>query len=760
MSNINSNFIEFLNQHDICVPIIQRDYVQGSDLYASKRDEFIDSLLSAISEESGHCELDFIYGSVKGGQFMALDGQQRLTTLYMLHWYLIARYNNLDSDKTEKLEVISTWNSHKLNYETRLSSSVFCSKIKELNKIDDTEKVSDVIKDQSWFSDDWLLDPSIVSMLQFLDVLAVKINELINRGKDIKCMLQQLLETNSINFDQLNMGVYKLTDSLYVKMNGRGKQLTDFENWKAKFIQLLENKYNTISYDLYDEERKDYSSSLKEYFTHSIEHEWTDLFWHYSVADYKANKAEFEKLPEDEKRKQTLPCPLIDSYFTSYYDYIMRMCYYEQTKDAEPNVNFTDKLKWKIIANEDTVKFLFWSLDFFAKLSASSDGLYGFFDQFLYISSEDTDIVNSHTRIFVDDDASTSTDLFKMLINNQCSVSNQIILFLLLKFCKKNNTYSLTPEVKQFVRWCRNYLENKNQRLAKDMKMHLNVRLNELAGYIKDAGNYIENPAQLRCDLEDEKFIGIENSEYLHGYLGAFDLQTHGDEIINVFKAFRSASDIVKVRLLIAYGFRGANWGWSAHGARYFFGKGGRWDTLFRHAETAKSLRPIWNSIAVDYKDCDNLEQLIAQKLSALEEQTTYNFAYYMLKYDSFAESSVKWINNGNGCHFFAMESDYDVISIPRFNSRPLIGYHTDPYACAVARYFAKKRPDCYLNINYTGMNRDKAKISYKDVDVMYFTKEGLEVLDNEAFVSIAISPNEDRIQIAIDKLSELIQKL
>lgn len=62
MSDINSNFIDFLGMHNICIPMIQRDYVQGSSFYSSKRDEFLDSLLMAITDVSKPCNLDFIYG--------------------------------------------------------------------------------------------------------------------------------------------------------------------------------------------------------------------------------------------------------------------------------------------------------------------------------------------------------------------------------------------------------------------------------------------------------------------------------------------------------------------------------------------------------------------------------------------------------------------------------------------------------------------------------------------------------------------------
>ena len=113
MSDINSNFIDFLGMHNICIPMIQRDYVQGSSFYSSKRDEFLDSLLRAITDVSKPCNLDFIYGSTKGGRFLPLDGQQRLTTLFLLHWYLIARNMHNDKESTMQIAGVKSWEEHK-----------------------------------------------------------------------------------------------------------------------------------------------------------------------------------------------------------------------------------------------------------------------------------------------------------------------------------------------------------------------------------------------------------------------------------------------------------------------------------------------------------------------------------------------------------------------------------------------------------------------------------------------------------------------
>lgn len=72
---------------NITIPIIQRDYAQGRDENKDLRKEFIDKLFQHL-ESKQKLKLDFIYGSINPtneNSFLPLDGQQRLTTLYLLH---------------------------------------------------------------------------------------------------------------------------------------------------------------------------------------------------------------------------------------------------------------------------------------------------------------------------------------------------------------------------------------------------------------------------------------------------------------------------------------------------------------------------------------------------------------------------------------------------------------------------------------------------------------------------------------------------
>lgn len=85
-------FGELIRENKIVIPKIQRDYVQGSNAQQEKRDDFLAVLLDhLVSDKEYH--LDFIYGTggTDQGEFLPLDGQQRLTTIFLIHWVLSQR---------------------------------------------------------------------------------------------------------------------------------------------------------------------------------------------------------------------------------------------------------------------------------------------------------------------------------------------------------------------------------------------------------------------------------------------------------------------------------------------------------------------------------------------------------------------------------------------------------------------------------------------------------------------------------------------
>ena len=94
MSSKLTTFWNYLNVHEVKIPIIQRDYAQGRAKESEKRKRFLKSLRDAITTDK-RLKLDFVYGTDVDKAIQPLDGQQRLTTLWLLHWYFAAKAGKL-----------------------------------------------------------------------------------------------------------------------------------------------------------------------------------------------------------------------------------------------------------------------------------------------------------------------------------------------------------------------------------------------------------------------------------------------------------------------------------------------------------------------------------------------------------------------------------------------------------------------------------------------------------------------------------------
>jgi hypothetical protein len=274
------------------IPIIQRDYAQGRESNTDIRDSFLAALKEYLKDGKPNRDLDFIYGSLLKGdgdeflRFVPLDGQQRLTTLFLLHWYLAVK-----EDKQEHFRrffTIFSGNENcisKFTYETRTSARDFCNALvsapvnfSDFSSSEDKKTpVSDSITDQQWYFLSWSNDPTIQGMLVMLDAIHLKFK---NEKKKFYELLTST-ENPVITFQFLKLEEFGLTDDLYIKMNARGKPLTSFENFKAKFEQQIKNtNYNKRKYILKLEGYKR-EVPVHEYFAHKMDTVWANLFWAY-----------------------------------------------------------------------------------------------------------------------------------------------------------------------------------------------------------------------------------------------------------------------------------------------------------------------------------------------------------------------------------------------------------------------------------------------------------------------------------------------
>lgn len=303
ITGIRLTFFQLIQKYHIQIPIIQRDYAQGRSSAKEIRIDFLDALYDYLLEGKPNRDLDFIYGNLSDKiikdavTFIPLDGQQRLTTLFLLHWFLA----NKDMEMPVLRAIVfkhGTGNQKsKFTYETRASSREFCDALM-INDIDLNDllpsdpgqhnSLSKTIAEAGWYFLSWENDPTIKSMLIMLDA----IHERFHGSTDFFKKLTRL-DNPVITFQFLDLDFYNLTDDLYIKMNARGIPLTPFEQFKAsveKFIKKSEfNKKHT--YDLiFNGEVKEVFTET--YFSHRIDTDWANLFWNHTGK----NKKEYDLL--------------------------------------------------------------------------------------------------------------------------------------------------------------------------------------------------------------------------------------------------------------------------------------------------------------------------------------------------------------------------------------------------------------------------------------------------------------------------------
>ena len=128
----------------IIIPMIQRDYAQGrtdEEIEHKVRRPFLEALYNALTNNP--IILDFVYGDLNSdGVLTLLDGQQRLTTLFLLHWYA-AKKAGVENSEYAFLKNFS--------YETRYSARDFCDNLVDFTPLF-IGKWANAIFDQDWFT--------------------------------------------------------------------------------------------------------------------------------------------------------------------------------------------------------------------------------------------------------------------------------------------------------------------------------------------------------------------------------------------------------------------------------------------------------------------------------------------------------------------------------------------------------------------------------------------------------------------------------
>jgi hypothetical protein len=337
------------------IPMIQRDYAQGRDTEKDVRKRFLDAIFNAIT--GGEIlEMDFVYGSVyeskneKDGKciivrnFIPLDGQQRLTTLFLMYWYIGAR--ELRGEKlTETMVYLN-----KFSYSTRTSSRKFCENITEkytaiVPRLADYSP-REIISNFSWFYSAYEKDPTVKAMLNMLEEIHTRYSEMGCSG-----LFDGL---DNLKFYVLPLDGFNLTEELYVKMNARGKSLTDFENFKADFIKWMKSNKNDEKEQFkkeveIDDRRMPYFMAISQ----KIDNVWTNIFWQ-----------EIKKLPEEELKPYGY---VVDPYYMRFFNRYLCNLVIQNSDNAE-TVENDNTFRYFYGNNGDDQNITFRSFERYEKL--------------------------------------------------------------------------------------------------------------------------------------------------------------------------------------------------------------------------------------------------------------------------------------------------------------------------------------------------------------------------------------------------------
>lgn len=261
----------------IIVPRIQRNYAQGrnGENETKIRENFLREIFKnlAVNTVMG---MNFMYGAVKKNKendkeeyvMELLDGQQRFTTLYLLHWYLL----NKEKKQNDPAFKPVRYALKSFLYETRTTATKFCKSLADYTCDFGEDKPSEHITRARWYYRTYDKDSTVAGMLVMLDAI-----DSYYKKYDIKNALER---TDNLQFYVLPLMQFSKSEELYMKMNARGLPLSVFDSFKADFtgamrkVEQLNNEKVQLEGGMEGEEVTHIENiSIK------LDAKWIDLFW-------------------------------------------------------------------------------------------------------------------------------------------------------------------------------------------------------------------------------------------------------------------------------------------------------------------------------------------------------------------------------------------------------------------------------------------------------------------------------------------------
>lgn len=615
---------ELLGQYKVVIPPIQRDYAQGRNQgkIPHIREKFIKDIAAILQKDDGApLELDFIYGFEEKDKtsdsdteirlFKPLDGQQRLTTLFLLHWFVAI---GIEEEKLEAPKKLL----HNFSYATRKSSRDFCEKLVEFIPEKINETIVEQIINQPWFFSSWLSDPTIKSMLVVIDSMEINFGNTEGMWEKLTGSAPRII------FHLLPMQDLGLPDDLYIKMNARGKGLTDFEHFKSRFSEILDEENGVI-------------------FNNKIDSEWSDLFWN---------------LFKDKESKDI--AKEVDNGFLSFFWYISDILI-KKNKLSISSEFWLDQIKEIYKGKPENIDFLFKTLNLFEIYETgkyANDDANKYFEDLFYIQPNEFD--KELTRIFFQN---PQVNLFKKCAETYgfhdkkgaFSVGEQLLLYAFI-YMKLKDSFNA-----KVFRFLRNIFSSSEDQLRNE---YLSSFLYDDIEYIVDNFNdVLENNSfsansklsKRQCAEEYSKrkateeypelretINKIEDHNLLRGNIAILgwdvSLKPFADKFESVFDTGCNYLEISSAMLTIADYSQTYR-----KNSRYGNKTNSTWRELLTQSEnrvgfenTKEILKKYLKSL-IDVPSLTN-EQIINQYLVRFEEDVDKpkDFLYYKIKYNEF----------------------------------------------------------------------------------------------------------------------------
>jgi hypothetical protein len=668
-----------LESYKVMVPQIQRDYAQGRESELELRKGFVTKIKQTIQENEPKLNLDFIYGyTEKVGKdeevFIPLDGQQRLTTLWLTHWFLAPRNENKLSE--EDRAYLS-----KFSYETRVSSKRFCYNLiqKPITIVNDVT-LSQQITDSSWFMASWSSDPTVLAMLNMLDTLQEEISDKTKAWENLT-----IKEKITFDFIDIKSDEFKLTDELYIKMNSRGKPLTPFENFKAQFSGLLASKKTDYLKSFRGYEKT--IISYQQYFAFKIDSVWMDLFWSY--------------------RTQTGND--IDNSIYQFINFVADFLYFggnpaATSADAKLDFDFLNA----VFSKKDNIDFLFDSLDFLASLKDVNSFFESIFNE---VSTFDQYPKDYFLRAITD----TGFD-----------VKDKTILYAILSHCRKESFQTADNELKDFIRVVRNLLfavRQPNQ--SKRIEYTTNLRLPNVSEYCRFIDAFVkeikgQKKKSVYQILSENDFSGftkenvanektkaslivqrpklkanihkLEEHTQLQGNIANFKLNTNNiedkiDAFLAIWNNDTDYSQIIRAFLTID-DYSVMTHSYSKLDEIWFFGCKDNWNRILTATDKVERIKvsDTLDKFLIDFHNTkgdstnDKLQHLI-DNFNPLEK----DWRFYFVKYKSITNNPYRNLN----VYTWQDNQGFDINHLGNSGNQPLHSYHLNPYLIVLQQSFS-----------------------------------------------------------------------